>query len=106
MEDPKLSGMLRPSVSLQRLAVNHTTVNLKKEKDLWAPLTILGNATNSEIAATLGIPRGQLDKMSVSQLLVRLRKDEAIATCQKVYFYIFKNNFKLNFHFVSECRAK
>ncbi len=87
-EDPKLAGVLHPVVSLERLAVNHA--NLKREKDLSAPLKLLGNASNREIADTLGVRCGQLDKMSVSQLLVRLRKDEAsTATRQKVTKYFF-----------------
>lgn len=85
-EDPKLAGVLHSVVSLERLAVNHA--NLKREKDLFAPLKLLGNASNREIADTLGVPCGQLDKMSVSQFLVRLRKDEAsTATRQKVTKY-------------------
>lgn len=89
-EDPKLVGILRPVVSLERLSVNYATETVKKEIDLWAPLNQIGNASNSEIAATLGVPRGQLDKMSVSQLLVRLRKDKpTTATRQKVVKYFF-----------------
>jgi len=63
--------------------MNHGAENRKEESPLWAPLKILANASNGELATALGIPRERLDNMPVRNLLALLRKDEPLTAIRK-----------------------
>lgn len=76
LEDPKLAGILLPVVSLKRLEMSNRAGYLKKTPNhLLGPLKIIASASNDELANTLGVSRGRLDSMTVSELLVLLRSD-------------------------------
>jgi len=87
LEDPKLTGILLPVISLKRVEMSNNAETLKKtQSHLWAPLKTIASASNGEIAKILGVSQGRLDSMSVSELLVFVRNDSEPLTAvrQKV----------------------
>lgn len=82
-----MTGILLPVISLKRVEMRNNAEILKKTQNhLWAPLKTIASASNGEIAKTLGVSQGQLDSMSVSELLVFIRNDSEPLTAvrQKV----------------------